>query len=365
MKKILIATVPDDFHAVVVAQALRHKGAEAILWQSSDFPYQARETVLFEPRQRSFRIENIALDEQSNQFSAVWLRRPDIEWGQSPLSPEDHQFAHLQCRFFRRGLLTSLVAGTFCVNPLEAFYRCEAKLTQCQAALEVGLKLPPTACTNDPEIVRDMIGKHGRVVYKTFHPGFWYEDDAALAIWTAEISESGLVADHLLQAVPGIYQALIPKIWDLRVTMIGDRLFAVKILSQQTRRGTLDWRRASADGDLRLEPVEIAPEIAEQCRALLERLGLVFGCIDFVVTPEGETLFLEINQAGQFLFVERLSGLPLLDAMVELLLQGRPDFDWRPESAEVRLADFQGSARKQQAELIHRHARRQTPGAGS
>ena len=33
-------------------------------------------------------------------------------------------------------------------------------------------------------------------------------------------------------------------------------------------------------------------------------LGLKFGCFDFIVTPDGEYVFLEVNEAGQFLWIE-------------------------------------------------------------
>lgn len=36
----------------------------------------------------------------------------------------------------------------------------------------------------------------------------------------------------------------------------------------------------------------------------MDALGLVFGCIDLVADDHDELHFLEINQAGQFLFVE-------------------------------------------------------------
>src|SRR5882672_6715415 len=36
-----------------------------------------------------------------------------------------------------------------------------------------------------------------------------------------------------------------------------------------------------------------------------ELLGLAFGCIDLIVTPEGEHIFLEVNEMGQFLWVEQ------------------------------------------------------------
>jgi hypothetical protein len=88
-----------------------------------------------------------------------------------------------------------------------------------------------------------------------------------------------------------------------------------------------------------MEPCEVGTDLAERCIALLARLGFVFGCFDFVVTPEGRAVFLEVNQMGQFLFVEEYTGLPLLDAFAELLIQGRPNFAWSRERPGVRFAD--------------------------
>ena len=81
-----------------------------------------------------------------------------------------------------------------------------------------------------------------------------------------------------------------------------------------------------------------------RCTELLARLGLVFGCFDFVVTPEGRAVFLEVNQAGQFLFVEEYTGQPLLDAFAELLIQAKPDFAWSAEGAAIRFADVAAEA---------------------
>lgn len=44
--------------------------------------------------------------------------------------------------------------------------------------------------------------------------------------------------------------------------------------------------------------------IEQQCVALMKKLGLAFGCFDLIVTPENEYYFLEVNEQGQFLWVE-------------------------------------------------------------
>ena len=56
-----------------------------------------------------------------------------------------------------------------------------------------------------------------------------------------------------------------------------------------------------------------------RCRALVRRLGLRFGAIDMVQTPSGEHVFLEINPNGQWLWIERATGLPIANAIARLL----------------------------------------------
>jgi glutathione synthase/RimK-type ligase-like ATP-grasp enzyme len=71
--------------------------------------------------------------------------------------------------------------------------------------------------------------------------------------------------------------------------------------------------------------VELDGDVAERCRRVMEALGLVFGAIDLVVTPAGETVFLEVNPEGQFLWVEEATGLPMVEALSDLLLEGCVD----------------------------------------
>ena len=54
---------------------------------------------------------------------------------------------------------------------------------------------------------------------------------------------------------------------------------------------------------------------------------LARGCIDLVIDKDGGFHFLEVNQAGQFLFVEEmLPAWPILQAMTAMLVSGRTDY---------------------------------------
>lgn len=123
-----------------------------------------------------------------------------------------------------------------------------------------------------------------------------------------------------------IVQPLISKKHDLRVTVVGTTVFAVAIDSQKHPKTSVDWRRADLNDGIELHyyPVAIGYEMERRCIDLNEKLGLRFSCIDFVVTPNDELTFLEINANGQWAWLEQFAGVNLRDAIIDELL--RPQY---------------------------------------
>ena len=108
----------------------------------------------------------------------------------------------------------------------------------------------------------------------------------------------------------------------------GDHFVTARLLSQELETSRLDWRAAGSR--LRVEPDRLPRDVEEACRRVMENLGILFGCFDFIVTPEGEHVFLEVNPAGQFLWVEEANPeLRLLAPFVAFLLSRDPAFRWR------------------------------------
>jgi glutathione synthase/RimK-type ligase-like ATP-grasp enzyme len=117
------------------------------------------------------------------------------------------------------------------------------------------------------------------------------------------------------------FQEMIPKALELRTTVVGRRVMSASIDSQASARAAHDWRR---DG-LRLvqdwQPYELPRETEEKILRLMDYFGLNYGAIDIIVTPEGRHVFLEINPAGEFFWLERYAGLPISDAIADVLLE--------------------------------------------
>ena len=363
MPRILIVTEADDFHAIAGAEALARKGAEVVLWATSDFPTCSEESAYFNPDgAKTIRVQGTDLDLLNPTFDAVWRRRPTYVLNEKALHPADRSFADNECSMFRRSFFFLLAPDAFWVNPLEGAARAGSKLLQHEAAGKIGLKMPATLFSNSPTQIRDFLAESGgALVYKKLSAAGWKNKDRQFLAYTALVTRENLVPDEVLRQTPGIFQEVVPKEYELRVTVMGKRAFAAKVFSQQTEAGKLDWRRAY--DELRFEPTHLPPELEQKCVALLAELGLVFGCLDFVVTPGGQHIFLEVNEMGQFLFVERYCGVPLLDAFSEFLLQGSVDFDWSEESVAVRYADqeFETAAMSRSKEFLRSHVRR--PGA--
>jgi hypothetical protein len=113
-----------------------------------------------------------------------------------------------------------------------------------------------------------------------------------------------------------IFQELVPAVADVRITVVGARVFAMSI----------DSRGTSYDVDFRVDlqrartgPLDLPTPVLDSVRALMDELGLVYGAIDMRLTPAGEFVFLEINPAGEFLFSEHGSGHPITDAVADWL----------------------------------------------
>ena len=343
MSRVLIISQPSDIHAYTIAEMIRRKGGEAVIWQTTNFPTRGTETVAAGRNDVRFRISGPDGDiDFSRPFDAVWRRRPAYRLDRDAVHPADYEIAELGAKNLRDGMMHVLLEGAFWVNPVSAMRFADYKIPQIVTARELGLEIPETLFTNDPDEIRAFIrNRGGRIAFKPFRAQPWRDGDQYYMAYTTIITEGQLVRDELLMAAPAIYQEIVPKAYELRVTFIGDRPFAAKVLSQQTRFGRIDWRKAY--GELQMEPYELPEDVAAKCRALMRHFGIVFGCFDFVVTEEGRYVFLEVNPTGQFLFVETYTNAAVGDAFAELLMQRRADFAW-PVREPLRYADIAPAA---------------------
>ncbi len=316
---ILVVATERDEHARAVIAEIAAAGGRASVLDLSEIPQARHLTVRYRAGERRFSIarqswngsagEAIDLDE----CRAIWWRRPQTPAISDAIDRPSHRlFAMNETQEALAGLWHALDA--FWVNDPARDVLAHRKVYQLRVAQDVGLTIPETLITSDPDAGKAFVAaRSGRpTVYKAFSAleEEWRE--------TRLLGEQELSLLDNVAYAPVIFQEYIEATYDLRVTVVGGEVFAAAIHSQQTSY-KVDFRMDIANA--RIAPVDLPVAAASGLRALMERLGLVYGAIDMRLTPDGRYVFLEINPAGQWLFIEMQTGQPIAAAMARLLME--------------------------------------------
>jgi hypothetical protein len=342
---VLILTNPEDYHAFVISACLERKGIPHALWYAADFPALQKASVWIGGSQEVLTVTGPELSLATGMgVSAVWQRRAGRPVIPDDVDPRDRLFAYRECWTFLNGARRAIGDGAFWVNPPEGFARASLKIEQLRSAIKNGFKIPETLMSNDPSEIRSFVAaRAGKVVYKAFFPFAWKNPQGSATLFCSPVSLDDLPEDSVLASVPGIFQALVDKAFEIRVTVIGKLLYAVKLHSQEVSSARIDWRAATEQ--VRLEPISLAGPLEDACHAVMKDLGIVFGCFDLVVTPEGDCVFLEVNEMGAFLWLEEhIPELLLADAFCEFLCQGRVNVDLPSGQSRIKLEDVHEAA---------------------
>lgn len=302
-----------DYHAEAVFWALRKAGIKVLKWTVSDFP--ADQSLSLKLTTDSFAINCMDRTKDragltgdgaiGDHFSHVWYRRigrPQIDL---PSTSGDLPFIRSESEFARRGIISSMIRATSWINSPRAHNFASNKVNQLSVASKIGLRIPKTLISNDPTAIRNFIRDTGPVIFKPFNTPKWRNEDGSQQFYTpTTLVDLEAVEDssESLAICPGIFQEYLEKAHELRVTILGPKITALKISTRDTEKETVDWRVAPALSIY--ERAELPPEIETKILNFMNATGLVFGCMDLVVMPNGEHVFLEINPAGQFLWKE-------------------------------------------------------------
>lgn len=244
------------------------------------------------------RLRTASREVELGEVAAVYYRRPTPYTAQfAHLPTQQRDFAAAEARHGLGGVLYSLTCARY-VNHPASVARADFKPSQLRRFAELGLQIPPTLITNDAETARKFAAEQSRVLYKPFRGLPPSEDGYAGAIWAQRIDPDTL--DDSIAVTAHLFQAEIPKTGDVRVTVVGQRVFAQRIAAPD---GALDWRRGDWD-QLVHAPITVPSPIMGALRRYLASFGLVFGCFDFALTGDGDAVedwwAFECNPNGQW-----------------------------------------------------------------
>ena len=154
-----------------------------------------------------------------------------------------------------------------------------------------------------------------RLLVKPIKSGLIADKDVPKVVFTNQLKEKP--RKEQIEFSPNLFQAHIKKLYDERVTMVGEKAFAVLIDSQSNVDTLVDWRRGECP--LKHTKRELPDKVLKQCISLLQTLNLRFGAIDFILDKNSNFIFLEINPNGQWAWIEKQTEYQISNEIVNLL----------------------------------------------
>ncbi len=320
--KVLILSTSADVHATRVEQCLQELGVNVAYWNFDPFVHDCQLNFSISDANNQFEFNSGECTTDMTSFDAIWFRRPGRLKSKTFFQPWIEQMMLVEAKQALMGMLNALPC--LWVNYPACDTNASLKLLQLQVAKNVGMSLPETIVTNDPSTARAFYEKHlGSVIYKlvTEHSNFSLPHfEFPHGIPTLPVRDADLKHLDQVRHGPHLFQERVNKQSDVRVTVIGAKVFATHIESQKGT-GQLDWRN---DYSVPMTAWTLPDQLAQQCLDMLKALGLNYGAFDFCLDKDGRYVFLEVNPAGQYLWVEVRTEQPLTKEM-SLLLAGKSE----------------------------------------
>lgn len=311
---VLIVSTVVDLATDAVVEELNVLGTPLVRVNTEDFPFSAEidYSIGTSDSQPIFCTPSA----QQSSFSSVWYRRMRI-----PSVPEgmDSGVYDFCIRETRSALIGGLLGHqTRWMSRPAAIWEAEFKPYQLHVATSLGLSVPKTLISNRAESIRGFCTKFKEVIAKPVRSGHVVRNGVECAVFTTKLRDEDMedLADAHLS--PTIYQELIHKKYDIRVTIVGSRVFAVAIDSQSDPSACIDWRKTE-NPELPHFPIQLPITLTTMLLEMMSQLSLTYGAIDLALTPDGRYVFLEVNPNGQWLWLDDMLSLGISRTVAEWL----------------------------------------------
>lgn len=319
---ILLVTHTNDSHADLVETRLLSRSATCIRFNTDRLTVDAGFEAHWDGcKWRGKITQKGARSVDFQDIHAVWWRRP-VEPLLSAITDRGVRKWAQDESFTGYTTILSGLSARFLNHP-DAMNLASNKPQQLVVASSVGFRTPETLVTHAPESARSFIERHAKsgVALKPMkNMRILASDGVERVLYTSPVHHSDLGDGDECAAALHQFQEYIAKHLEIRVTVVAEQVFAAEIHSQASEHTRYDWRNY----DIPRTPhwVHQLPQaVRNKCVEIVRQLGLEFGAIDLVLTPEGEYVFLEINPNGQWQWIEVLTGLQISGAVCDRLAE--------------------------------------------
>lgn len=182
------------------------------------------------------------------------------------------------------------------LTPYWDMIRAENKLVQYYVAHACGVPTPETAVTSHVEHVPAALGD--QFVVKPLGAGDFISSGAAYAVHARRVSRSD-VRLGALQGAPFLLQAHVPAVAHLRIVTVRDRVWTSRLDADGL---PLDWR-AAPEAHSMWTACRGCADVERSALDLARCVGVGYSSQDWVIDARGTHWFLDLNPAGQWLFL--------------------------------------------------------------
>lgn len=315
-RKVLVLAKSYDPEVNSIGIELRRRGIEYVRVNSDDMQ-QARITYNIGQDSRiGFSIRNQVV--YASEISAVLLRDFDIKEagfsGDKLASIFSAQQWNDAFQTFQGGLRCEWI------NDPRSCLNAGDRRRQFAAARAAGFSIPPTLITNDPDAARGFCRSHRDVIIKALHHHGVEFDNRIHSMYARKLRKQDLARLGDLVYAPCVLQKRIQKKSELRVTVVGDQIFAAELGPRHIIVKSDDIHRHFSDS-LAVRACRLENSTAKRCVNLVKSLGFKYGAIDLLLDKDDELVFLEINPVGDWRWVEARTGLGITRAIADLIEQ--------------------------------------------
>lgn len=329
---ILIITNKGDIHCNPVIKHLQRNGDKYFRLNTESLLTDYLISFSYKDQSVDLHIENKINGKtlSSKEVISVWERRPN-----SPVLPEINNEkiklvvedeANELTKWIRHFFINCRMIGSSVWDRPN-----ESKLRQMDVASRVinelrsEIKLPHTLLTNSKKDLEQFSNNKKEIVLKPISAdGLMLDDKLEIPFTSRKVNSKNInvITQDDLELCPSFMQEYVEKNYELRITVIGEKILCCKIDSQKLPKGNgrEDWREGYEHGLSEVEEwIDCPDEIQEFIILYMQKMNLNFGCFDFIYAKNNSFYFLECNPNGQWMWLEEDLGIPISESIANFL----------------------------------------------
>jgi glutathione synthase/RimK-type ligase-like ATP-grasp enzyme len=316
---ILILADSFDAHADVVEQHL--KASSAVYFRLNLDVHSLQKSHLHFDGEH-WRLEQDGSTVISALIQCVWPRRLTVSLSLEQQTTIESSAFRLWRSEWNRSLygFYSSLRDTNWMNGIAQSSLAENKFFQMQKAKQHGFCVPDTISSNYKNELISFAERHKFVAVKFMSQDIYLMEDGSYSgIYVNRVKPEDLVEFNDFEENPIVLQKYIEKSYEVRHTFVSGSHFSCKIDSQMSNRASIDWRRYDIPNTPH-SSIDAPKDILRKVESLMDDLGLSYGAFDFIVDTHDQWWYLEVNSAGQWLWIEDLADMPISAAIAQSLM---------------------------------------------